>query len=50
MAGEGRRQLLAQEDLLTLPTDEHGGRVPQGIAGLPEVEVVHGEPRINAPP
>src|SRR5215213_551570 len=50
VTGEGRGQLLAQKDLLTLPADEDGSRVPCGVAGLPEVAVGHGEPRINAPP
>lgn len=48
MTGEGRGQFFTQKDLLTLPADEDGRRVPQSVAGLPEVAVGHGEPRINA--
>jgi hypothetical protein len=50
MTGESRRQFFAQKDLLTLPADEDGRRVPQGVAGLPEVAVGHSESRINALP
>src|SRR5687767_14067095 len=49
MTGEDRGQLLTQEDLLTLPAHKDGRRMPQCVAGLPEVAVGHGEPRINAP-
>jgi hypothetical protein len=51
MTGEGRGQLLTQEDLLSLPADEHGGRVPNSDAGLTAVHVLgHSEPRTDSRP
>ena len=51
MTGECRGQLLAQEDLLPLPADDHWARLTEGGSGLPKACVLsHGEPRAGATP